>query len=200
MTHPIVDHWVLLPGTLCTPDVFAPVLDYLGVSVANRIVIELNSTHLQDYEGPLRTAVTDGAIVCGFSLGAMVAAHNLHAMARAKAIVLLACNLFPDPAGNRANREAARDHILAGGARDWVIENWHLMLSDTNSERLDRVASMAESTSHLIAAQTELAASRAGAAEHLTAPRVLSSRFLRGSVISRCWKRPIKWLLQSRTA
>jgi len=163
------DRWVLLPGTLCTPEVFAPVLDYLGVAADKRHVVEVDKPHVEDYAALLRAQVADGAVVCGFSLGAMVLAHNLDALARARAVVLLACNPFPDPKANRANREALRDRVLAGGARDWVRESWQAMSAAPNPELREHVAAMADTTSHLIAAQTELAVSRPGAADQLAA-------------------------------
>jgi len=163
------DRWVLLPGTLCTPEVFAPVLDYLGVAADKRHVVEVDKPHVEDYAALLRAQVADGAVVCGFSLGAMVLAHNLDALARARAVVLLACNPSPDPKANRANREALRDRVLAGGARDWVRESWQAMSAAPNPELREHVAAMADTTSHLIAAQTELAVSRPGAADQLAA-------------------------------
>ncbi|WP_299610352.1 alpha/beta hydrolase [uncultured Tateyamaria sp.] len=172
MTSQASDEWVLLPGTLCTPEVFAPLLDHLGVAEEKRHFIEVNAPHLQDYGAPLRAAATGGQIVCGFSLGAMILAHKLNALDRAKAVVLLACNPFPDPKGNRSNREAFRDRILAGEARDWVEENWALMSNDPSETLRSVVADMAENTSQFIAAQTELAISRPGAAEQLMATKL----------------------------
>lgn len=167
MTTVSSDCWVLLPGTLCTPDVFTPVLDQLGVAINRRHFIDVTAPNVEDYQEPLQMALTGGEIVCGFSLGAMVLAHNLDALTRAKAVVLLACNPFPDPEDNRINREAVRDRILAGGARKWVAENWSVMASGPNGALQSKVARMAEVTSHTIAAQTELAASRPGAAAQL---------------------------------
>lgn len=172
MTQSRTDNWLLLPGTLCTPDVFAPVLDQMHVAAENRHFIEIAKPLLHDYDASLRAAITDDAIVCGFSLGAMIAAHNLDALARAKALVLLACNPFPDPIGNRTNREAVRDRILTGGARDWVDENWEAMSTAPSETLRETVIAMAETMAHLIPAQTELAASRPGAAEKLSATKL----------------------------
>lgn len=160
--------WVLVPGTLCTGRVFDPLLDELGVSRVDRHVITPDAPDVRDYDARLRKAVTGGEIVCGFSLGALILAHNLGALRHARAIVLLASNPFPDLPENRANREAVRDRVLAGSARDWVIENWAAMSASDSKDLRDFVASMAEETVELIPAQTELAASRPGAQDDLT--------------------------------
>ena len=88
-------------------------------------------------------------------------------MQRARAVVLLALNPLPDPPENRANREAARDRVLAGGAGDWVTQNWAAMSSSESADLREFVSSMALDTAHLIPAQTELAATRPGAADQL---------------------------------
>lgn len=159
--------WVLVPGTLCTERVFDPLLDELGVEKGAYRGIMPDAPDVCDYDARLREAVTGGEIVCGFSLGALILAHNLGALKHARAVVLLASNPFPDPPGNRANREAVRDRVLAGGARDWVIENWAAMSASKREDLRDFVASMAEETRELIPEQTELAASRPGAQDDL---------------------------------
>lgn len=159
--------WVLLPGTLCTPAVFDPVLTSLGVPLENRHAIKMDAACVSDYAPRLRGIVTGGEIVCGFSLGAIVAAHNLADLTHAGAVVLLACNPLPDPPGNRANREAVRDRVQRGEARDWVTENWTAMSTAQDPEIRETVIDMAHSTTDLITAQTELAATRPGAADAL---------------------------------
>lgn len=156
--------WVLLPGTLCTPAVFDPVLSALGVPDENRHPIDMDAPDVEKYAPRLRAAVTGGKMVCAFSLGSMVAAHNLNALSAARAIVLLACNPLPDLPGNRANREAIRARVLQDGPRGWVEENWPAMSTSRGAEPRETVIRMAEETRALIPAQTELAASRPGAA------------------------------------
>jgi len=157
------DRWILVPGTLCTHEVFTPLLDALRVATENRTFVEADLPKVEDYAPRLREASPDGAIVCGFSLGSLILAHNLQAVKQARALVLLAANPFPDPIGNRAKREAVRDRILGGGARDWIFENWSAMAVDQSEDLQNFVASMAEKTVPSIAAQTELAISRPGA-------------------------------------
>lgn len=159
--------WVLLPGTLCTAAVFDPVLSALGVPEANRHPINMDAPDVDEYATRLCVAVTGGEIVCGFSLGSMVAAHNLTALRAARAIVLLACNPLPDPPGNRANREAVRDRVLQDGPRGWVEENWPAMSTAEGDQLRETVIVMADETRALLPAQTELAASRPGAATAL---------------------------------
>ena len=160
--------WVLVPGTLCTARVFDPLLEELGVTHGDRHVITADAPDVRDYDARLRETVTGGEIVCGFSLGALILAHNLGALKAARAVVLLASNPFPDPPGNRVNREAVRDRVLAGDARGWVIENWAAMSASKSDDLRELVAAMAEETVPLIPAQTELAASRPGAEDQLT--------------------------------
>ncbi|MEO0637484.1 MAG: alpha/beta hydrolase [Pseudomonadota bacterium] len=157
--------WVLLPGTLATPEVFAPLMQALQIASHRRQVIELDKPHVNDYRAQLADAIQPGDVVCGFSLGAITAAHNLAALSRASAIILLACTPHPDPPENRTGRNILRDRVLAGEARDWVAENADAMVARPDGVMIDKIADMAEACVHLIAAQTELAASRPGALE-----------------------------------
>ncbi len=167
MTLQNSDCWVLVPGTLCTPEVFTPILRQLDVPPDRQRFIEVSAPRVEDYDAPLRAAISGGEIVCGFSLGAMILAHNLGALAKAKAIVFLALNPFPDVAGNRASREAVRDRVLTGDASGWVEENWTVMSRDSGEAVQAQVISMAEDMSGNVDAQTELALSRPGAVEQL---------------------------------
>ena len=174
------DRWVLVPGTLCTSAVFDPMLDRLDIPQENRHFIAASAPNTSDFAAPLQVAVRGGEIVCGFSLGAIIVTHNLAAVRRAKAIVLLAANPFPDAPENRTNREAARDRIITHGASRWIIENWPTMSTDTGTAIRDFVAQMAEDSKDHITAQTELAASRAGA-EHALLQTNLPLVFVTGA-------------------
>ncbi len=159
--------WVLVPGTLCTQEVFTPMLDHLGVARERRRHLVADAPTAGAYDAPLRTAAKGGEIVCGFSLGALVLAHNLDALKGALALVLLAANPFRDREGNRANREAERERILACGPSAWIFDQWTSLSTDRGDALRAVVAAMAEETVHLIDAQTELAASRPGAEKAL---------------------------------
>ena len=161
------EKWVLVPGTLCTSRVFEPLLNAIGVPEDSRHFVSVDAPDVRAYDGRLRNAVTGGEIVCGFSLGALILSHNLDALRSARAIVLLACNPFPDAPDNRAKREAVRDRVIAGEARSWIEENWSVMSSSNDDSLKQTVASMAEEMSHLVAEQTELAMSRPGAEAEL---------------------------------
>lgn len=54
------DAWVLVPGTLCTGEVFAPILDRLGVAPARRHVLMPDAPAVTDYGDRLRAAVQIG--------------------------------------------------------------------------------------------------------------------------------------------
>ena len=142
--------WVMVPGTLCSARVFAPLLDALGVAQDRRKFLMADLPRAQDYAPVLDRAVAPGDIVFGFSLGALVLSHNIAALSKARAVVLLACNPFPDPPGNRRNREAVRDRILAGGARQWVQESWSMMSASDDANLREQVIAMAEESAHLI--------------------------------------------------
>ena len=46
----ISKQWFLLPGTLCTGEVFSPFLDALGVSQSQRTVISMCYQSVDEYE------------------------------------------------------------------------------------------------------------------------------------------------------
>lgn len=161
------NRWVLIPGTLCTPEVFAPMLSHLEVPATRRTFIQPDAPRVADYAARLRHCVNEGDIVCGFSLGALIAMHNLDVLQQAKALVLLAANPHPDPPANYAGRVAARDRILAGHVADWISEGWDRMSSSRDPDLRARVIAMADATAQLISVQTELAASRPSAVEAL---------------------------------
>ncbi|MEM1377099.1 MAG: alpha/beta hydrolase [Pseudomonadota bacterium] len=165
-------NWVLLPGTLCTPDVFDPLLNNLGIGAQRRKFIELNRPDVADYRSDLTSTITHGDVVCGFSLGAIVAVHNLDVLQRASAVILLACNPYADPPENRANRESIRDRVIGGHAADWVHEKAHTMMANVDMALVSTVISMAEETSHIIGAQTDLAAGRPGAVDEILSSSV----------------------------
>ncbi|MEM9684979.1 MAG: alpha/beta hydrolase [Pseudomonadota bacterium] len=142
-------------------------LDALGVVPENRVFMPADAPHVDDYAPRLRDVVSEGDIVCGFSLGSLILSHNLDALVKARAVVLLASNPLPDRPGNRPNREAVRDRVLSGDAKGWIADNWSTMSASPSESLRDFVVAMAEDTTPLITAQTELAASRPGAVDAL---------------------------------
>lgn len=163
MTENHLRRWVLAPGTSCTPRVFDPVMDCLGVASSRRFAVSIDAPSVEDYAARLEAVVQPGDIVCGFSLGSLVLAHNLGSLGKARAVVLLSLNPLADDPGNDVNRRRVRDRVQAGEARAVIHENWHRMSEDTGDQLRETVVEMAEATPHLIDAQTELAISRPSA-------------------------------------
>lgn len=164
-----MSRWVLAPGTLCTQSVFEPVMEQLGVPTEERCPVSVDAPTVGDYSTRLARLIAPGSIACGFSLGALVLAHNLAALHAARAVVLLSLNPLADVPDAAPFRKQARDRVLAGDARNWVFENWDRMSEFGDSAMLETVADMAEQASPLIEAQTALALSRPSAVEALVA-------------------------------
>lgn len=161
--------WILLPGTLCTPEVFDPVLDHLGVGPSQRIGFPVDMPSLRDLGHRLSQVVRAGDIVCGFSLGSLVMAQNLAALGRARALVLLSLNPLSDVPAKGVTRRAARDRVQSGDAEGWVTDNWRAMSTSGGPEPRRTVIRMARETTPLIAAQTEIAIARPDATPALLA-------------------------------
>ncbi len=159
--------WILLPGTLCTTEVFEPVLDHLGVEKGRRVPFPVDSASLPELGARLDDLVAPGDIVCGFSLGSLVLAQNLDALGKAKAVVLLSLNPLSDAPENAAMRRAVRDRILAGDAAGWVNDNWKFMSTSMGTEPRKTVVNMAQKTAQMIGPQTELAIARPDATNSL---------------------------------
>jgi pimeloyl-ACP methyl ester carboxylesterase len=164
------DHdWILLPGTLCTDQVFGGFLDVLGVPVARRHPVALSLPNIQDYAAMLRTRA-DGAIVCGFSLGALVAAH-LADQVNADEFVFFGLNPLPDDPDRAGGRRAlARDVTTLGGAE--AMRSRLPPMSGPNAIQAHAaVLAMADVAAPDIEAQTALALNRPGALAALAKSR-----------------------------
>ncbi|MEV8467633.1 alpha/beta hydrolase [Fluviibacterium sp. DFM31] len=164
--------WVLLPGTLCSGRVFEPLLDRLGVPEAARHPVALRYPRVEDYLDEVTTACVPGAVVCGFSLGAIVAAHLADRLP-SSAFLLFALNPLADRPEARAGRlDLAREVGEVGGARALAARLPALTGPSPDRTRA-MILDMAEVCSGLIEAQTELALTRPGALKTLartTAP------------------------------
>ncbi len=153
--------WVVLPGTLCTPAVFDPFLDAMGVADANRHAIELDRADVAAYRD-LIEQVTPDTVVCGFSLGAIVAAHAADQMTP-YSLILFGLNPFADDPEKAEGRRALCDDVQRlGGAAALEARNLDVYGQTPKATHAD-VLAMAEQTPHLIAAQTQLALTRPGA-------------------------------------
>jgi len=153
--------WVLLPGTLCTAAVFDPLLDVLGVDAANRRAVPMDRPDVSDYMPDL-DGLSPDTILCGFSLGAIVAVHA-SAKLTAKTLVLFGVNpLADDPRKAQMRHDLAQDVHALGGARalrDRAPQVWG---ADPQATRA-AIYQMADDTAHLITAQTALALNRPSA-------------------------------------
>lgn len=178
----MANRWIILPGTLCTRAVFDPFLDRMNVPMRDRILIPVDRATVEDYQTIFAETIHPSDIVCGFSLGAHVVAHNVHAIAKAgaQAAVLLSVNPLPDPPDFAPGRKAMRDQVLAGRARDIIQNGWNSMSVDRGEKLVDTVSDMAVASADLINAQTNLALTRPGAVDVL-ADTELPMVFVTGS-------------------
>jgi pimeloyl-ACP methyl ester carboxylesterase len=164
--------WWLLPGTLCTPEVFRPILDILKVPSQDCRPVRLDRPSVEDYAEDL-AAVEPQDVVLGFSLGAILAAHHVDRIP-ARAVVLLAANPFADMPGKRAARLDQLAAVSSRGARPVMSALWPAMVgpaASSNPAIGERIVAMAEATAADLPAQTELALTRPGAEPMLAAAR-----------------------------
>lgn len=153
--------WLLLPGTLCTGAVFDGFLDALGVKPDQRHYIPVDRPAIADYLADFDDLTPD-TIVCGFSLGAIIAAHAADRMS-AHSLILFGVNPFADdPAKAEGRLALARDVTAHGGAA--ALQTRALDLAGPQqSEARRHIYAMADQSAHLIDAQTQLALTRPGA-------------------------------------
>lgn len=153
--------WLLLPGTLCTGAVFDRFLDALGVPVKLRQPVSLNHPTVEGYGG-LLAGLSKETVVCGFSLGALVAAHHAHRM-RASRMILFALNPFADQADRAGGRHAlAREVAEKGGAVALAPRLPTLHGANPGAVRT-AILAMADASAKDIDAHTRLALGRPGA-------------------------------------
>lgn len=152
--------WVLLPGTLCTAAIFEPMLDDLGIPEARRHAVELNAPDVNDY-GFLGGMCRD-AVVCGFSLGAIVAAHHAHQV-DARRLLLFGLNPLADDPARAQGRRALADAVAQQGGSSALGPNLPEFAGPDPAAVRRKVLEMAQQTGNLIAAHTDLALSRPGA-------------------------------------
>lgn len=171
--------WVLLPGTLCSGCVFGAFLDALGVPETARHAIVLRHPRVEDYLEELAAACVPGAVVCGFSLGAIVAAHLADRLP-ARAFLFFGLNPHADRPETRDTRlDLARDIARIGGAKALATRLPQLSGPAPDQARA-MILDMADDTQDLIGAQTDLALSRPGALPALARAQVPAG-FLTGT-------------------
>ncbi|UWQ94804.1 alpha/beta hydrolase [Rhodobacteraceae bacterium M385] len=154
--------WILLPGTLCTGAVFDGFLDALKVPRTARCFVDMEWENVGDYAAVLDDVAAPDAIVCGFSLGAIVAAHLADRL-DVSALLLFGLNPHADDPAKRDERlELARDVAAIGGNAALTGRLPPLAGNDPEQARAF-VLSMAHDTQRFIEAQTALALGRPGA-------------------------------------
>lgn len=154
--------WVLLPGTLCTGAAFDPFLDALSVPAAARRVIPLDSPRIADYLPRLQKLVSEKTVICGFSLGAIVAAHLADQVTAAYCLLFGLNPKADDPAKRDGRLALAADVECLGGAAALGSRLAGLAGPNPAAARA-HILAMAESASGQINAQTQLALDRPGA-------------------------------------
>lgn len=153
--------WLLVPGTLCTRAVFDGFLDALGVADSARSYMTLDRPSIEDYRADFEGLAKD-TIVCGFSLGAIVAAHCADSMT-ADRLILFGLNPYADdPAKAPSRHSLAQDVRANGGAAALSTRLSDVFGPDPDATRA-AICRMAEETAPLIGGQTQLALSRPGA-------------------------------------
>ncbi len=162
--------WLLLGGTLCTDAVFDGLLGALEVPAAHRRYVPLQWPAIADYAQVFED-LSEDTIVCGFSLGAIVAAHYADRMAAGR-LVLFGVNPFADdPARAPARHDLARDVGTLGGAAALTARAPEVFGPKPDITRA-LIYEMADQAAPLIGLQTRLALTRSGAVPALARARM----------------------------
>lgn len=163
--------WVLVPGTLCTGAVFDPFLDALRVPRAARRVVDLDNDRIEDHLPVLRRELEPGAVLCGFSLGAIVVAHLADRLP-ASGMLHFGLNPRADSPEKREGRlELLRDVRNLGGEAALAARLGPLRGPDPEAAH-ELILAMAGEATEQIGAHTELALTRPGALPALSRTNV----------------------------
>lgn len=162
--------WLLLPGTLCTGAVFDGFLDALGVPPAQRHCVQLEWPSIDSYRAIFEN-VSDVTIVCGFSLGAIVAAHHADRLGAGQLVLFGVNPHADDPAKARSRLDLAVDVKIHGGAAALQARAPEVHGQAPEATRAQLYA-MADASADHIDAQTRLALTRPGALSALEKARI----------------------------
>lgn len=125
---------------------------------------------MNDYHA-IFDSLDDNTIVCGFSLGAIVAAHNANRMT-ARQLVLFGVNPFADdPAKEVTRHDLATDVVRLGGKAALQARDIEVYGPAPNATR-EMIYEMADLSRDMIQAQTQLALTRPGALPALSGARM----------------------------
>ncbi len=153
-------HWILLPGTLCTDAVFSGFLDALDIPLENRQSIAVNNPTIEDYAS-LPDDTNANTIVCGFSLGAIVAAHYADRI-NASRIILFAINPYADDPAKADGRHELAHAVRDQGGSTALIGRLPTILGPRPIQTQASILEMADNVAGDIDAQTNLALTRPG--------------------------------------
>ena len=166
----ISKQWFLLPGTLCTGEVFSPFLDAIGVFQSQRTVISMRYQSVDEYERHLTQDVPSGSVVCGFSLGAGVAA-NLADRLDVDLLLLFGVNPHADDPEKYQLRRDLENDVLTHGGRKALSARVPEIHGVNAKIVLETILHMAEASGRDISMQTTLALARPGACPALSHAR-----------------------------
>ncbi|WP_296644239.1 alpha/beta fold hydrolase [Roseinatronobacter sp.] len=150
-----------MPGTLCTGAVFDGLLDHLGVETGLRTLVTLDRPSVTDYR-PALEALSQETVVCGFSLGAIVAAHAADRM-KVHSLLLFGLNPLEDDPSKTTDRHALAHDVQALGGAAALKNRVGVINGNTPQTTMDIIGRMANETAHLIESQTQVALTRPGA-------------------------------------
>lgn len=159
-----------MPGTLCTPDVFSPVLDRLAIAMECRVPVSTNCASIDDFWKFVPGDLGSDDLICGFSLGAIAALHLLPKLPQLAGAIVIGGTARPDMPQNLASRRTLESRILAGDVAGAIDSVWPNLVADQHigaSNLKKTIVTMAQATAGNIAAQTSLALSRPGVLETL---------------------------------
>ncbi|MCA0424328.1 MAG: alpha/beta hydrolase [Proteobacteria bacterium] len=154
-----------MPGTLCTSDVFSPVLDRLAIPVECRVPVSTDCASIDDLWKLLPGDLGSDDLICGFSLGAIAALHLLPKLPRLAGAIVIGATARPDIPQNLASRRTLEARIQAGDVAGAIESLWPNLVADQNigtTVLKQEIVAMALETAGSVTAQTTLALSRPG--------------------------------------
>lgn len=154
--------WILLPGTLCTAEVFDGFLNLVGVTEDHRYAVPINYAQIDEYLPVINGFMRPDDVICGFSLGAIVAAH-LADRINASAMLLFGLNPFADDPEKAEDRHSLAASVRREGGRAALSSRLPPILGPSPYQVTQQILCMAESTADCIDEQTALALNRPGA-------------------------------------
>jgi pimeloyl-ACP methyl ester carboxylesterase len=124
--------------------------------------VSLSHPAIEDYEAEFARTMRPGSIVCGFSLGAIVAAHYADRL-DASAMLLFGLNPLPDDPAKRSGRFELEQDVMSQGASSAMTRHMPSLSGPAPTAARATILEMSERCAPLISAQTQLALSRPGA-------------------------------------